>query len=73
MIAGPAVFRTLIRAGVMNRLFLSTRYQILGGESFHTLMDGNLEQAEALHLLSLAVDLNAEYAQSFAQYAWDVS
>jgi riboflavin biosynthesis pyrimidine reductase len=70
MIAGPGVFRTLIQAGVMNRLFLTSRHALLGGHDFQTLLDGELPQAERLHLMSLALDLDQDYGQSFAQYSW---
>jgi len=70
MIAGPGVFRTLIQAGVMNRLFLTTHHTLLGGETFQTLLDGNLHQSECLRLISLALDLGDPCGQSFAQYAW---
>jgi len=69
MIAGPGVFRTLIQGGVMNRLFLTTRHTLLGGHDFQTLLDGELPQAERLHLMSLALDLDQDYGQSFAQYS----
>ncbi|HKI62631.1 MAG TPA: dihydrofolate reductase family protein [Mariprofundaceae bacterium] len=73
MIAGPGVFRTLIQAGIMNRLFLTTRHTLLGGHDFQTLLDGELPQAERLHLMSLALDLDQSGGQSFAQYAWPES
>jgi len=70
MIAGPGVFRTLIQAGVMNRLFLTNHHTLLGGEAFQTLLDGNLHQPECLRLISLALDTGDQCSQSFAQYAW---
>ncbi len=70
MIAGPGVFRTLLIAGVMDRLFLTTRHTLLGGKHVHSLLDGDLSRAGQLRLLSLYHDLQDEPGQSFAQYGF---
>ncbi|MDX8407980.1 MAG: dihydrofolate reductase family protein [Mariprofundaceae bacterium] len=68
MIAGPGVFRTLLMAGVVDRLFLTTRHILLGGKHVQTLLDGDLCRAERLRLLSLYHDVQDAPGQSFAQY-----
>jgi len=70
MIAGPGVFRTLLTAGVVDRLFLTTRHTLLGGKHVQTLLDGDLCRAERLRLLSLYHDVIDQPGQSFAQYRW---
>ncbi len=70
MIAGPGVFRTMLIAGVLYRLFLTTRHSLIGGKQAHTLLHDNLQQAESLSLLSLYYDKTDTPGQSFAQYGW---
>jgi len=69
MIAGPKVHRTLIQAGVLNRLFLTTRLNLLAGDAFHTLLDGKIDHPTELKLLSLYLDQHPSSPQLFAQYA----
>jgi len=67
MIAGPAVHRTLLAAGVLDRMFLTTHYSLLGGREFHTVLDNHLPSPVHLKLLSLYFDPLQQ--QSFAQFS----
>ena len=56
-IAGPAVFHTLLKANVINRLYLTIAQQLLGGEVFDTLTRGPLlVPARGMSLTSLYHD-----------------
>ena len=60
VIAGPAVFHTLVRAGVLQRLYLTLAHRILGGEDFDSLTWGSeLQPAPQLRLRSLFYDAYA--------------
>jgi len=39
-VAGPGVFETLIKASVLDRLYLTQVHRLLGGESYDTLLEG---------------------------------
>ena len=65
MIAGPAVHQTLLAAGVLNRLFLTTHLSLLAHDDFHTLLQGDM-QPVALSLRSLYLDNIG--GQMFGQY-----
>jgi len=67
MIAGPEVHRTLISAGVLDRLFLSVHHTLLGGSEFHTIVEGKLEKPHRLLLVSAALD-TASPSQMFYHY-----
>ncbi|MDQ7011998.1 MAG: dihydrofolate reductase family protein [Mariprofundaceae bacterium] len=67
MIAGPQVHHTLLAAGVLERIFLTTHYSLLGGSEFHTVLDGDLPAPVRGDLLSLYSDPAG--GQSFAQFA----
>ena len=67
MIAGPAVHTTLIEAGVLDRLFLTTRLTLLGGIKTHGFFDGG-ESAGSLQLVTLYLDEIGQ--QLFAQYTF---
>jgi riboflavin biosynthesis pyrimidine reductase len=41
-IAGPGVLETLLRAGVLDRIYLTQVHRLIGGESFDTLFEGHL-------------------------------
>ena len=41
-IAGPGVFETLINARVLDRLYLTQVHRLIGGDSFDTLLEGDL-------------------------------
>ena len=63
MIAGPAVHSTLIHAGVLDRLFLTTRFTLLGSEKTHGFFEGEDVAPELMNLY-----LDDEGEQMFAQY-----
>ena len=59
-IAGSSVFHTLLRASVLDRLYLTITYQLLGGTTFDTLTQGTLlEPARGMQLVSLYHDPQA--------------
>jgi len=74
MIAGPEVHRTLLADKVLNRLFLTTHFQLLGGNAFHTILSGALDEPAPMQLRSLYLDQSDQTDQSdqigqlFAQY-----
>lgn len=60
VVAGPAVFHTLVRAGAIQRLYLTLSHRLLGGEDFDTLTWGSeLQPAPKLALRSLFYDAAA--------------
>jgi len=66
MIAGPALHATLVQAGVLDYLFLTTRHMLLGGDDFSTIMQGELNTPVELALVSRYLD--AHSGQDFACY-----
>ena len=59
-IAGPAVFHTLMKANVIDRLYLTIAEKILGGEQFDTLTQGGqLNPARDMRLAGLYHDTHA--------------
>jgi len=66
MIAGPQLHHTLLKDQVLNRMFLTTRFSLLGQNDFHTILQGDMPPVDCT-LLSLYLD--AEGRQMFAQYA----
>lgn len=59
-VAGPSVFYTLVRAGVVDRLYLTFAHRLLGGEDFDTITWGSeLVPAPKLRLRSLFYDAHA--------------
>jgi len=69
MIAGPLVHRTLIAAGALDYLFLTTRMTLLGQDAFHTILSGSSGAPASLQLQRLSLDRGVSPAQLFAQYA----
>jgi len=69
MVAGPGVHRTLIADQVLDRIFLSTHCSLLGGNAFHTMLEGDIGNAAQLELRSLYLDQIASSPQLFAHYA----
>lgn len=67
MIAGPEVHHTLLAAGVLNRMFLTTHHILLGGSEFHTILGRHLPSPAHAELLSLYFD--PLQRQSFAQFS----
>ena len=60
VIAGPSVFYTLVRAGALQRLYLTLAQRILAGKAFDSLAWGDeLHPAPQLHLRSLFYDAYA--------------
>jgi len=69
MIAGPQVHGTLIRAGALDRMFLTMHHTLLGNGAFHTILQGELAAPARLELQSLYLDMAPESQQMFAQYS----
>ncbi len=65
MIAGPAIHYTLLADGVLNRLFLTTHFSLLGQHDFHTILQGDMAPVMA-ELRALYLDYGGK--QMFAQY-----
>jgi riboflavin biosynthesis pyrimidine reductase len=65
-IAGPGVFETLINAHVLDRLYLTQVHRLIGGDSFDTLLEGNLIdppadfEMRALYYDHIAGDVGAQ-------------
>jgi len=68
MIAGPDLHGTLLSAGVLDELFLTTRLCLLGGDRFHTIAGGSLNKTVGLELKSLYMDRQDADSQLFARY-----
>lgn len=69
-IAGPEVLHTLLKARVLNRLYLTTTHQLLAGEHFDTLTRGaGFDPALGMQMLSLYLD---RYAPSGASQWFSV-
>lgn len=59
-IAGPDVLHTLLKARVLNRLYLTMTHQLLAGDRFDTLTRGdNLDPVMNMRLISLYLDRHA--------------
>lgn len=59
-VAGPAVFDTLVRAGVLDRLYLTITHQLLSGEDIDTMTRGPLmTQPYGMRMVSLYQDMHA--------------
>jgi riboflavin biosynthesis pyrimidine reductase len=57
LLAGPKMLETMLRDGQLSRLYLTLRHRLLGGEKFHTLIDGpTLGEAGKLDLRALHYD-----------------
>ena len=69
VIAGPQVHGTLIKAGALDRLFLTTHYTLLGGEEFHTMLQDELTAPARLELISMYLDKEPDSQQMFTQYS----
>jgi hypothetical protein len=65
------VLDTLLRARVLDRIYLTQVHRVLGGESYHTLFEGALLQPPAdfvLQTLYYDNDRGNECGQFFAMY-----
>ena len=69
MIAGPGVHRVLLADAAIDRLFLTTRHRLLGGQDFHTILDHDLPAPVDLRLNAMYLD--TEGGQHFADYGID--
>jgi riboflavin biosynthesis pyrimidine reductase len=67
MIAGPEVHRTLLAAGVLDRLFLTLHHTLLGGSDFHTIVEGAMERPSRLLLVNASLDTKSP-TQMFCHY-----
>jgi len=64
-IAGPDVLHTLLKARVLNRLYLTTTHQLLAGEYFDTLTRGeSFDPALGMQLVSIYLDRYAPFGAS---------
>jgi riboflavin biosynthesis pyrimidine reductase len=71
MIAGPEVHRTLIEAGVLDQIFLSTRFTLMGSDRSHGFCEGGLSLPHSMQLNALYLDQEGE--QLFSQYVLEKS
>lgn len=70
-IAGPALLDTLLRAGMVDRLYLTQVHMLFGGQNYDTLLEGPLlEPAASFCLESLFYDRGTDHRtpQSFAVF-----
>lgn len=60
LIAGPKMLHTMIKDKKLSHLYLSNAQQLLGGEFFNTMLDGEILTTPKLELKSLFYDDNSE-------------
>ena len=68
-IAGPKLHRTLVAGRVLDYLFLTSHFSLLGGEGFRTMLEGDIGGPVGLELVSAYLDEQPETPQLFACYA----
>ncbi len=68
MIAGSQVFASLLRAEVIDDVFLTMRHRFLGGVCFDTVLQSALTQPIQTRLQHLYFDTDVEQEQLFAHY-----
>ena len=70
LIAGPKMLHTMVQNQQLNKLYLSSSHQLLGGEVFRTFLDGNILTQCKLRLNSLFYDEVSENncGQFFSSY-----
>lgn len=71
LLAGPRMLETMLRDGVLSRLYLTLIHRLLGGEHFHSLIEGpELHGTGRLKLAALYLDsgLPDGTGQFFAQF-----
>ena len=71
MLAGPRMLETMLRDGVLSRLYLTVTHHLLGGEDFHSLIEGPaMHAAGRLKLAALYLDATSPdgTGQFFAQF-----
>lgn len=68
LLAGPRLLEGMLRAGLLDRLYLTLAHRLLGGESFHSLIGGpELGSAGKLRLAALYAGTAGE-GEWFAQF-----
>jgi riboflavin biosynthesis pyrimidine reductase len=69
LLAGPQILETMLRDGLLSRLYLTLPHQLIGGERFHSMINGlELGAAGRLNLRELYLETGAETGQFFACY-----
>jgi riboflavin biosynthesis pyrimidine reductase len=71
LLAGPRMLETTLRQGVLSRLYLTLTHRLLGGESFHSMIEGApLQGAGRLRLDGLYLESESSdgAGQFFAQF-----
>ena len=71
LLAGPRMLETMLRDGVLSRLYVTMTHRLLGGESFHSMIEGaSLHAAGRLKLATLYLDSESSNGsgQFFAQF-----
>lgn len=71
LLAGPRMLETMLRDGVLSRLYLTLIHRLLGGEHFHSLIEGPEMHADGrLKLTALYLDSTSpmDTGQFFAQF-----
>ena len=70
LIAGPKMLHTMIKDQQLSKLYLSHSHQLLGGELFNTILDGDILNTPKLALSSLFYDDGSEngHGQFFSSY-----
>ena len=70
-VAGPGVLETLLKASVLDRIYLTQVHRMLGGASYDTLLEGNLLRPPAdfsLHALYYDANTGGGCSQMFGIY-----
>ena len=69
LLAGPRMLETMLRDGMLDRLYLTLVHRLLGGEHFHSLIAGpELGPAGRLRLAALYCDAAAGTGEWFAEF-----
>jgi riboflavin biosynthesis pyrimidine reductase len=71
LLAGPRMLETMLRDGVLSRLYLTLIHRLLGGEHFHSLIEGSeMHAAGRLKLAALYLESTSpnDTGQFFAQF-----
>jgi riboflavin biosynthesis pyrimidine reductase len=71
LLAGPRMLETMLRDGVLSRLYVTLTHRLLGGESFHSMIEGaQMQAAGRLKLAALYLESESSNGtgQFFAQF-----
>jgi len=71
LLAGPRMLETMLRDGVLSRLYVTLIHRLLGGESFHSMIEGaQMQAAGRLQLAALYLESESSNGtgQFFAQF-----